>query len=199
MYKYILAHHRWIIGIIVAVAIPFVIYFLNLPYKTTTYYFATEYSGKSQDKINLSQIDCWVHSLSSNRPDAFRCMINDVIKDPCFMDPNDPTIVVCPLNPYGENEYFKVDPTKEIFRQGISAENSIDRYPWFIKLFDNTECTFYTGVSGGIAGMRIDYGCGGKNNIESLLLPLSQEGSLLKIDCYNGKLITTCDIKEAWY
>lgn len=190
---------------VLSIAASFVIYYLqredNIRLETATYYFTAGDKGELGDVKNLEKADCWINSIASNRSDAYRCMVTSTTYDPCFINPFDYQSIVCPMDVSGGNKYFGVDSTEKIFNQRGERDSYIDKFPWYIKLSDDTECKFLTGGTNVIAGMRIDYACDGDSNIAYLLLPLTQEDSLLRIGCYKDKdyKIAYCDIKEAWY
>ncbi len=195
MKKYLIKNHRWIIGTLL---IPLIVFsytkLTDFKKETLSFYFV---GSESEITTNLDTASCWVNSLSTNRGDAFRCKTTKGIEDPCFRYFTDPDILICPLNPYKNNNYYKIDPLDK--KLNFSASSHDEKRPWFIKLFSkNAECRFLTGATTGIANMRVDYGCE-NSDIEFLLLPIHQKDSLLQIGCYIDGRIETCDIKEAWY
>lgn len=208
--QYIFKDYRWIIGVllgILSIVASFVVYYFqridDMKPQTNSYYFTAENRGKLEDEKNLERANCWITSLASNRHDAFRCMVVNTIYDPCFINAFDINFktIVYPIDVSGNNKYFKVDSSEKIFNQKGETYGQIDKFPWYIKLSDNTECRFITGATNVIADMRIDYACYGDSNISYLLLPVSEVGVLMKIGCYKDKdyKIASCDIKEAWY
>jgi hypothetical protein len=190
-----------IIGFIGLVLITALTYWSQYSKFTTTnefYYTDNLKENLPNYTSKLSEADCWINSISSNRPDAFRCVVNDRIFDPCFINPFYDSLLVCPTNPYKDRLYFKVNPDKLPRSETEKLGKNIDNYPWNIKLVDDTECSFETGATALIAGMRIDYSCNNKK-YDGLLLPIIKEDRLLKIKCYIGSKIENCDIKEVWY
>lgn len=170
---------------------------LNSDHETKKYYFTV--NNRSDNNSKLETVNCWVNSLSSVRPDAFRCMGNNYIYDPCFTDNNE-NIVSCPNNPADSKTLFYAvfDKSEDtILENRYLKPNTANNYPWYIKLYDGSECSFYTGATDLVAGMRVDYGC--ENQEEFLLLPIIEAGSLYKISCFKDNKIQQCDVKEAWY
>jgi len=162
--------------------------------KTSTYFFASDYKN-TKNSTELPKAECWTNSLSTQRPDAYRCIVNNEIHDPCFSDPINYSIISCPDDPYGDNHFFQVDVEKlPVYDSSLEESNNS---PWFIRLEDNTKCGFMTGATALIAGMRIDYGC--EKKYKALLLPIINDGELLKISCYKDSKISDCIIKEVWY
>jgi hypothetical protein len=99
---------------------------------------------------------CWVPSLASNRPDAWRCMVGNGIYDPCFSAPNQAGQVVCVPRPSDPSMDLTIDLTRP-----LPAPNPPTAMPhaWFLTLADGSECGFLTGATGGVRGQRINYGC----------------------------------------
>ena len=99
------------------------------------------------------QGSCWTSSLSSTRPDAWRCMIGNFIHDPCFSD-SAKTQVACPSDPF-EKAVLIIDLDKALPAHSGSSGQS----PWAVRLANGTICSFITGATGVVAGMRLNYGC----------------------------------------
>lgn len=194
--NYLSKNYRWIIGTMVAIIIPILIYSLersdSLPVETKTFYYA-DLNGTSE---SLLEANCWTGSLSSGRTDAYRCMVDSSIYDPCFEDSVDlSSVVSCPRKPY--------EKKTQRFKMKSKPEDNNDTFlrpdknvPWYIILSDKRECRFITGATGRIADHRIDYECG---DGESLLLPVQEKKGILQIGCTNQERIEICQIMEAWY
>ena len=45
---------------------------------------------------------CWIHSLASDRPDAWRCMAGDDIYDPCFVSSSNERTLACAEGPFSK-------------------------------------------------------------------------------------------------
>ena len=204
--EYAAKHHTWIIGILVAllaIAIPSTLTLLQqngyFDKTTTAYYYVADYKGSQDDAPNLKVADCWIQSLSSVRSDAYRCVSDNSIMDPCFVDPVNFSVVACAaMTPYEDAEYFKVNSEglPNLRGQDVPADKS---KPWFIKLDDGTECRFITGASALVADMRMDYGCGEKGDTQYLLLPINRDNPVWQVSCYKDSRLEPCKIKEAWY
>ncbi len=198
MREYVAKNHRWIIGTLIAVVIPLVIYSLQKSdtekFETKTYYYTNSNNGSNTS--DLKKADCWITSLSSNRSDAFRCSVGNGIYDPCFEDPiGDESIISCPSEPYEEDPMM----FKMISRPHFDKETEkTDAVPWYIILKNKQTCRFITGATTTIANRRLDYGCN-EGTYDSLYLPLKENDEELQIGCTVGNRMEFCSIQEAWY
>lgn len=98
---------------------------------------------------------CWVESLASSQPDAWRCMVGNRIYDPCFTIPGETGSVACGASPTGDQSAFRLKLTQPLPQRKAPA---IDR-PWVLDLADGVTCAFLTGASTGAGGERANYGC----------------------------------------
>lgn len=90
-------------------------------------------------------------SLSSQRPDAYRCFVGDLVHDPCFASTQG---AVCPEFPWARRAILlqvEADPAiGEPLAQGL---------PWGIELADGQRCTFLGGATDLLDDLRANYGC----------------------------------------
>lgn len=196
---YLSKHHQWVIGILIAIIIPLIIYGLQkndtLGSGTKTYYFVNYQQQKETQK--LKEASCWTSSISSNRSDAFRCSVEQSIYDPCFKDSND--IIDCPLDPALKSQRLfrlSLDSLAENNNENIQEKSEI--IPWFIVLHNRQRCMLYTGVTDLVADRRIDFGCT-KGKYDFLQLPIIKDEKEWKIGCRVDNRIEDCSIKEVWY
>ena len=98
---------------------------------------------------------CWIESLASSRPDAWRCMVGkgNSIYDPCFSN-EDRTRVACSEGLFS-NRVLVIVLNKALARR----EGSSERDPWALRLSNGARCMFVTGATDVIAGMRLNYAC----------------------------------------
>ena len=96
---------------------------------------------------------CWVESLASSRPDAWRCMVGNSIHDPCFSN-EDRSRVACSEDPFSNNVLLIV-LNKALPRRDDSPEPA----PWALRLSNGARCVLATGATDVIAGMRLNYAC----------------------------------------
>src|SRR5512141_3134237 len=57
---------------------------------------------------------CWTTSISVTRSGAYRCMVGNMISDPCFVVPPNPDQVVCGADPAYKKDGFVVKLTKPL-------------------------------------------------------------------------------------
>jgi len=99
--------------------------------------------------------DCGMgESQALDRSDAWRCMVGNVIYDPCFSTAPHAAWVICGAQP-GKPEGIKVTLAKPLPTHAPAR----DKQPWIITLGDGTSCGFVTGATFGIGDQRANYGC----------------------------------------
>jgi hypothetical protein len=102
-------------------------------------------------------------SLAVSRTDAWRCMVGNIIYDPCFASAPHATSVICgalPSHPYGITvRLAKPLPAHSPVRAA---------QPWLLQLGDGTTCGFLTGATFGVHGERANYGCSDQQYIIGL-------------------------------
>lgn len=206
---YLRRNHIALIGIIIGVlaivvaiiVVPWGIFIqkeLNESNITNEYYYVTRTTIK--DLRGLEVANCWVHSISSNRSDAYRCVHENIIYDPCFKnDIQNSSIVACPDTPNGSEEVFIFNSEIDETASKMFNLSNEERIPWHVILSNGSGCRFITGATDVVADKRRDYGC--YDNQAYLQLPIEKSGQFLKIRCYNPKrqAIEFCTIKEAWF
>lgn len=126
---------------------------------------------------------CWTDSIAISRPDAWRCMAENEIFDPCFELPGGGS-VLCNPNPAKGDPGLDLKLTKPLPKSKVPPESRSGMLPhrggWLVELVDGTTCNPVTGASGLIDGKVLTYYCdGGTGNYVALLGDLSSEGSRL--------------------
>jgi hypothetical protein len=104
---------------------------------------------------------CWTHSLSSDRPDAWRCLQGNDIHDPCFAQSRAPAVVACAESPFSKN--VVLIQLKKPLSDGESATAKLLQpkgEPWGLRLTSGDRCVFVTGATDAVAGERLNYACG---------------------------------------
>jgi hypothetical protein len=103
---------------------------------------------------------CWTSSLADARGDAYRCFVGNFIHDPCFADQTGfAHYVLCPLYSPGA-KVLRINLTKKLPSNSGSGDPTRYR-PWAIRTSSGKWCTTFTGATGDVAGLRINYGCRG--------------------------------------
>lgn len=114
-------------------------------------YFPTEIPSE------IKEGSCWTNSLSAQRKDAWRCIIDTIISDPCFIIEGNENLVCNPNPITGEKGFLLklTEPLPEI----TATDNFGKGWGWLIELEDRISCGFLTGATGVTDGKRINYGC----------------------------------------
>jgi flagellar basal body-associated protein FliL len=101
--------------------------------------------------------NCWTNSIAQPyRKDAFRCMVENSIYDPCFTT-NQEGFVFCQMNPL-KAESFLIKLTEALPVVEIPDEKQ-NNWAWFVKLKDGTYCSPYTGTRPFVDDKIAYYGC----------------------------------------
>jgi hypothetical protein len=102
---------------------------------------------------------CWTGSLTASRPDAWRCMAGHEIHDPCFAPAANASVVYCP-DFRAPKHLLAMALTKPLpLEQGNHGAPSASRTPTQLTLAGGVTCSFTSGATGVVGGMRINYGC----------------------------------------
>jgi hypothetical protein len=106
---------------------------------------------------------CFAGSSADPRKDAWRCMSDNLILDPCFSDPKVVSWVACPeLGSPFETKMIRLALSralpKTLRNHGVPGRGN----PWAVKLADGQICTFLTGATFAYYGERANYGCTAK-------------------------------------
>ncbi|HKX19545.1 MAG TPA: hypothetical protein VJT33_16200 [bacterium] len=110
--------------------------------------------------------ECFAASLASQgRPDAWRCSAGNLILDPCFeAQPPGGALLACSSAPWSPQvrvlKLSKPVPQAQANRDRLSSAQ-----PWALELADGARCTYLTGATTALAGMRLNYGCPGSIDV----------------------------------
>ena len=105
--------------------------------------------------------DCEESSVAQPyRQDAWRCIVQDEIYDPCFTVA-EKDLVFCPADPSKTNSILiKLEnPLPKPFVPAITKNN----WAWFLKLADGTYCSPFTGTLPPLKDGVASYGCSGES------------------------------------
>ena len=91
-----------------------------------------------------------------NRADAWRCIADNSIYDPCFSIPGNNQAVLCDTSPLSDSKGFILNLTESNPARGTV---SLIKSAWAFELADGTKCIFVGGATGVFEGKRINYSC----------------------------------------
>ena len=116
--------------------------------------------------------NCWTNSIAQPyRKDAWRCMVNNEIYDPCFETLTE-NIIFCQINPLIPSA-FLIELEKPLPEPSIPSEIP-NNWAWFVKLKDGAYCSPFTGtrpifeIEGSMQAAY--YGCILNNKEEQIVL-----------------------------
>jgi hypothetical protein len=101
---------------------------------------------------------CWTSSLAVTRPDAWRCAVGNEILDPCFGGALGAGVVACVADPFSKAVDVLV-LTKSLPQPDAAQFGNAGGEPWVIRLTNGDQCTYASGFTGAVAGMRLNYEC----------------------------------------
>jgi hypothetical protein len=100
---------------------------------------------------------CWTSSIALSDPNAFRCISNNQILDPCFAPPHvtAPTTVACFSDPWTPGLLLTLSEKLPAPDPGTRTT------PWALELADGTRCVALTGTVDQVGTLDMGYSCGG--------------------------------------
>lgn len=113
---------------------------------------------------------CFTNAIGLGREDAYRCMVENQIYDPCFVVDDEPT-VICGANPATGETGFVLELTEPLPEPDTGNLSQ----PWLIELADGTICGLMTGTVPGVEDRVAPYGCPDGTN---LFEDFQQEGDV---------------------
>lgn len=100
--------------------------------------------------------NCWTNSIASNQPNAFRCMVDNTIYDPCFTTEVKDKLV-CNVDPNDARTAVILQLNKPLPPPVVTKTKKAQ--PWLIQLADGTLCRPYTGTTPFTGKFAIPYYC----------------------------------------
>ncbi len=111
---------------------------------------------------------CWTNSVAyPYRKDAFRCIIQNSVYDPCFTT-NQEGVMFCQMNPL-KNSEFIIEITENLPVAELPSEMR-ENWAWFVLLKDGTYCSPYTGTRPFVEKNIAYYGCNSEVEDETIVL-----------------------------
>ena len=100
---------------------------------------------------------CWTRSnIPFARKDAWRCMSENKVMDPCFVA-NDGETIICGANPAQGEVGFKLDLTAPLPEATYELGPGTSNLTWMFETADGTLFKFATGIADRVEGQRINY------------------------------------------
>ncbi|KTD21651.1 hypothetical protein [Legionella londiniensis] len=139
--------------------------------------------------------DCSEQSFLIKREDAWRCIANHTIYDPCFVNTyGTRQIAVCPYSPWFANS-IEIKVNGSLDNKSHHALDMSEAYPWAIELADGTKCSA-VGQGEAYDGLPIRYRCGENTALIGDLQRCTPTWKILKQE---GRNIGISEIKQAWF
>lgn len=112
---------------------------------------------------------CWGPSIAAARKNAYRCMADDEILDPCFAGDTASTAVICKPNPTTADAGMQVNLTAPL--PTFTTEPEPENTPgWLVELSNGTACMPATGAMGKVDNHLITHYCVGGDDAEQTVL-----------------------------
>jgi hypothetical protein len=105
---------------------------------------------------------CGMHSLVSQRPDAWRCYADDDMYDPCFARSSHTYTVACAEGPFSKRITLMTVTaplTDTVILTGKLWGLRLRGGPWGLRLVSGDTCVFAQGATDAVAGERLNYAC----------------------------------------
>jgi len=99
---------------------------------------------------------CTSTSNVLNRVDAWRCITDNSIYDPCFSISGNSQAVICDTSPLSDSTGFKLNLTESLPARGTASPV---KSAWAFELADGTNCIFMGGATATFEGKRVNYSC----------------------------------------
>lgn len=140
--------------------------------------------------------NCWTNSLAAARADAWRCMVGNIIYDPCFemLGARQSRDVVCDSNPATGRKGIQVNVTQPFPK--ADQQRSMETQAWLLLLSNGAYCSFLTGATGEVNHMRINYGCSDASTV--IGMPTKGKVWMVQSQPQGGGSLMSLPVKMAW-
>jgi hypothetical protein len=139
---------------------------------------------------------CWEASISSVRPDAWRCTSGNEIFDPCYS--GTAKSVACPRSWSGDR-VVRLVLTKRLPVNANPPLNTNKSDPLRIALANGVRCGFSGGATGTVAGHRLNYYCTNRAWLVGSPNRRSQLWTILYLSSLKSSTSRSVAITTAWY
>ena len=142
---------------------------------------------------------CWTTSNTDARADAWRCFVGNNIHDPCFSDTiNVAKYVLCPLDTPGAR-VLRINLTKPLPNVSRWTGDPTRYPPWAVQTTGGKWCTFLSGATGLIGGLRINYGCAGGGILLGNPKRRTSTWTIFYAPNFNSKQFVSTSLAAAWW
>lgn len=152
-----------------------------------------------QDAIIIhshSNGECFQQSRRLVRENAWRCIANDQVYDPCFVNENSAfNQVVCPQSPW-DGQALKIKLPAPLDSTANKPLDMSKAYPWAIELTSGERCLAVDEESK-IDGQPVHYHCNGEGLLFGHLQRCKAMWSMLRRQA-SGE-IDTAELARAWF
>ena len=139
---------------------------------------------------------CWESSLADpGAGDAWRCMVGNVIEDPCFSASAQAATVACLGTPW-DSQVTVIQLTAPLPAPSSPSPALGHPAPWGMQLADGEHCTLLTGTLPQGSGLTMAYAC--TNGLASIPTMTTQPWSVTTISTATGAQ-SQQTISVAWY
>lgn len=139
--------------------------------------------------------ECWQQSQRIKREDAWRCVAEKKVYDPCFVKPyGSQKIALCPQSPW-EAESVEINMATSVDSSQNAALDMSEAFPWAVELTTGERCL---AVNAGeeYDGLQVHYRC---NSSTILIGRVQRCSSLWKILQKNAHGVSTASVEKAWF
>lgn len=139
--------------------------------------------------------ECWQQSQKVKREDAWRCMADGKIYDPCFVKQfGSHSEAICPQSPWVGSS-IKINLKAPVDNSQNEELNMAEAYPWAIELTTGEKCQAID--EGGIYdGLPIRYQCDSSSVLIGHVQRCKAEWSILQ---KTASGVTTAMVAKAWF
>ncbi|MBK1786518.1 hypothetical protein [Prauserella cavernicola] len=177
-------------------------------WKVTNPFTAT---GEISPELNiLSDVEakCSPTTVITSNPAARRCISSlQVLHDPCFLDPTDPTVAVCTQNPARDEavRLSVVDDSTPVVPgsppPAPPATPELESTPWYVELVDGRQCTRVIELHDDLPtvdGFPPNYGCGNDDYLYGWPEAPSEVWTMANRQGSEGRTHNVA-VRTAWY
>ncbi|HEY2657634.1 MAG TPA: hypothetical protein VGI55_17755 [Solirubrobacteraceae bacterium] len=124
---------------------------------TATIFRAFNSAGVPTIQVQSKSGRCFAPSATSDRNDAWRCLVGNFILDPCFSSAKAHGVVICPDRQL--NGGIMIRLTRALPGPANRGSPSPATVPWNVQLANGQHCLLSSGASTAIHGVRLNYFC----------------------------------------